>query len=205
MAPHHSRPRADAQRHVHHRDEVVLTGAAPGPNCALSVVAAITWRTGRAACSRPAGLRSILLGHRAKPDSACRSDAADRPHEKAADRTTIALPYRRRYSRGEATTATNVTHMDILQRLVREPLVHFLGIGALVFALHGAGETVPAMPAETAITVAPAQVERLTEQFEATWRRRRRRRSLRRSSRTGCARRSTTARRWRSGLTGTTR
>jgi hypothetical protein len=144
MAPHHSRPQADAQRHVHHRDEVVLTGAAPGPNCALSVVAAITWRTGRAACSRPAGLRSILLGHRAKPDSTCRSDAADRPHEKAADRTTIALPYRRRYSRGEATPARNVTHMDILQRLAREPLVHFLGIGALVFALHGAGATVPA-------------------------------------------------------------
>jgi hypothetical protein len=61
--------------------------------------------------------------------------------------------------------------MDILQRLVREPLVHFLGIGALVFALHGAGATAPAAPAETVITVAPAQVERLTAQFEAAWRR----------------------------------
>jgi hypothetical protein len=61
--------------------------------------------------------------------------------------------------------------MDILQRLAREPLVHFLGIGALVFALHGAGATAPAAPAGTVITVAPAQVERLTAQFEAAWRR----------------------------------
>jgi hypothetical protein len=61
--------------------------------------------------------------------------------------------------------------MSILHRLAREPLVHFLGIGALVFALHGAGETAPTTPGETVITVAPAQVERLAAQFEAAWRR----------------------------------
>jgi hypothetical protein len=61
--------------------------------------------------------------------------------------------------------------MGLLHRLAREPLVHFLGIGALVFALYGHGRTVPAAPAETVITVAPTQVERLTAQFQAVWRR----------------------------------
>jgi hypothetical protein len=61
--------------------------------------------------------------------------------------------------------------MSIFQRLVREPLMHFLGLGALVFVLYSAESTVPAGRDETVITVTRDQVERLAAQFETAWRR----------------------------------
>lgn len=61
--------------------------------------------------------------------------------------------------------------MSVLYRLTREPLVHFLAIGALVFAFYGSGATVPATPARTAIIVSPSHVERLAAQFDAAWQR----------------------------------
>jgi peptidyl-prolyl cis-trans isomerase C len=52
--------------------------------------------------------------------------------------------------------------------LLREPLIHFLIAGALVFALFGGGVD---DPADRSITVTEAQVRGLTEQWEQTWRR----------------------------------
>jgi hypothetical protein len=56
-------------------------------------------------------------------------------------------------------------------RLLREPLLHFLLIGAAIFVLYRA--LAPAVPAGApqVISVTPAQVERLAGQFEAVWRR----------------------------------
>ena len=51
--------------------------------------------------------------------------------------------------------------------LLREPLVHFLIAGALVFAVFGG--TVD--PADRSITVTESQIRGLAEQWEATWQR----------------------------------
>ena len=59
----------------------------------------------------------------------------------------------------------------VLQQLVREPLIHFLLIGTVVFAAYGAGETNVERPESTVITVTDAQIDRLKEQFEVAWRR----------------------------------
>lgn len=61
--------------------------------------------------------------------------------------------------------------MRLLRRLVREPLLHFLAIGVLVFALYGGRARPPEAPASAVITVRQAQVDRLAEQFETAWRR----------------------------------
>jgi hypothetical protein len=56
-------------------------------------------------------------------------------------------------------------------RVLREPLLHFLLIGTAVFALYH-GEPQPKVAdAQRVIEVTPARVDRLAEQFEATWRR----------------------------------
>jgi hypothetical protein len=56
-------------------------------------------------------------------------------------------------------------------RLLREPLVHFLAIGVAVFALYGLSDDRSATPANNLIVITPQQVERLAEQYEAVWRR----------------------------------
>jgi len=53
------------------------------------------------------------------------------------------------------------------KRIIREPLVHFLVAGALIFAVWGGGTDT----ADRAITVTEAQVRGLTEQWEAQWHR----------------------------------
>lgn len=58
-----------------------------------------------------------------------------------------------------------------LSRLLREPLVHFLVIGGLVFALYGRDEPAPAAPSGQVIVVTEAQVAQLSARFEAAWRR----------------------------------
>ena len=55
--------------------------------------------------------------------------------------------------------------------LLHEPLLHFLLIGAAVFALYAAVERVEPTRSPAVIAVTPAQLERLTRQFEAVWRR----------------------------------
>jgi hypothetical protein len=61
--------------------------------------------------------------------------------------------------------------MQLLRCLIREPLVHFLVIGVLVFAIYRGGETPADAPGAAVITVTQRQVARLAEQFEAAWRR----------------------------------
>lgn len=61
--------------------------------------------------------------------------------------------------------------MQSLRLLICEPLVHFLVIGALIFAVYRGGETSPASPGMTVITVTQPQVDRLAKQFEVAWRR----------------------------------
>ena len=58
-----------------------------------------------------------------------------------------------------------------LSRLIREPLLHFLMIGTMVFAVYGA--VGPAMPTgdEAVIEVTPTTVDRLESQFAGVWRR----------------------------------
>lgn len=63
------------------------------------------------------------------------------------------------------------TGCDLLRRALQQPLLHFLLIGMAVFALYRAGAPSETVVPRRVITVTPAQVERLTEQFEAVWRR----------------------------------
>ncbi|WP_207061283.1 peptidyl-prolyl cis-trans isomerase [Motiliproteus sp. SC1-56] len=53
-------------------------------------------------------------------------------------------------------------------RLLREPLLHFLLLGAGVFALFSALDD-PAVAPPTQLVVSEAQVTRLAQRFEATW------------------------------------
>jgi peptidyl-prolyl cis-trans isomerase C len=58
--------------------------------------------------------------------------------------------------------------IDRLAPLLREPLVHFLIAGALIFALFGGAAN---DPADRTITVSEAQIQGLASQWEATWQR----------------------------------
>ena len=55
--------------------------------------------------------------------------------------------------------------------ILREPLLHFLLLGAALFALYAALSDAPATVQPTRIEVTEADVARLAAQFEATWRR----------------------------------
>jgi hypothetical protein len=61
--------------------------------------------------------------------------------------------------------------MRLLRRMVREPFVHFLILGAIVFLFYRGGETASGAPGESVIRVTEGQVALLAEQFEAAWRR----------------------------------
>jgi hypothetical protein len=58
----------------------------------------------------------------------------------------------------------------MLKRLLREPLVHFLLAGALLFVVFGRGEP-EATTQDKEIVVNAADIERLGQIFERTWRR----------------------------------
>jgi len=60
--------------------------------------------------------------------------------------------------------------VNLLKRLLREPLVHFLAVGALLFVIY-AGVSGPAPEPVNAIVVNPGQVERLAAGFQRVWRR----------------------------------
>ena len=60
--------------------------------------------------------------------------------------------------------------MKQLQRLLREPLLHFLGLGGLIFALFTAVSEPASVPVNT-IVIGPARIEQLSKSFQAAWRR----------------------------------
>lgn len=63
--------------------------------------------------------------------------------------------------------------MSLLRRILREPLLHFLALGALVFGIYsmlGASETEATDP-RFEVTVTQAQVDGMASRFENTWRR----------------------------------
>ncbi len=60
--------------------------------------------------------------------------------------------------------------MKLLLRLLREPLLHFLAIGGLIFVLFAAMSEPGSEPADT-IVVGPERIEQLAKGFQAVWRR----------------------------------
>jgi hypothetical protein len=60
--------------------------------------------------------------------------------------------------------------MKHLPRLLREPLLHFLAIGGLIFLLFAAVVDTREAPADV-IVVGPERIERLARGFQAVWRR----------------------------------
>ncbi len=60
--------------------------------------------------------------------------------------------------------------MKLLLRLLREPLLHFLAIGGLIFVLFAAMSEPGPEPTDT-IVVGPERIERLARGFQAVWRR----------------------------------
>ncbi|MEE4189831.1 MAG: peptidylprolyl isomerase [Roseobacter sp.] len=58
-----------------------------------------------------------------------------------------------------------------MKRLLKEPLLHFVILGAAVFALFEMFDDTPPPMDERAITVTEDTVRRLAAEFEATWRR----------------------------------
>ncbi len=60
--------------------------------------------------------------------------------------------------------------MKLLPRLLREPLLHFLAIGGLIFVLFAAMSEPGSEPADT-IVVGPERIGQLVRGFQAVWRR----------------------------------
>lgn len=60
--------------------------------------------------------------------------------------------------------------MKRLSRLLREPLLHFLGIGGLIFLFFGAISGPGSEPVDR-IVVGPKHIERLAARFQSVWRR----------------------------------
>ncbi len=60
--------------------------------------------------------------------------------------------------------------MKHLLRVLREPLLHFLAIGGLIFVLFAAMSEPGPEPADT-IVVGPERIEQLARGFQAVWRR----------------------------------
>ena len=58
----------------------------------------------------------------------------------------------------------------MLARLLREPLVHFLVLGGVLFAIFGRGGS-DAGVADRQIVVSEADIDRLAEGFSRTWHR----------------------------------
>ena len=59
----------------------------------------------------------------------------------------------------------------MLARLLREPLVHFLLLGGVLFAIFGRGGPSDAGIADRQIVVSEADIDRLAEGFSRTWHR----------------------------------
>jgi hypothetical protein len=51
----------------------------------------------------------------------------------------------------------------------KEPLVHFLLLGAVIFGLYAALDDSPPVEATNAVVISPDDARRLVAEFEATW------------------------------------
>ena len=60
--------------------------------------------------------------------------------------------------------------MKLVQRLLREPLFHFLALGGLIFVLFTAVSGPAPAPANT-IVIGPERIEQLAKGYQAVWRR----------------------------------
>ena len=58
-----------------------------------------------------------------------------------------------------------------MTQIFREPLLHFLLLGAAIFALFAALDDAPPPVAADRLEVTEGDARRLAQQFEATWRR----------------------------------
>jgi len=58
--------------------------------------------------------------------------------------------------------------MKQMQRLLREPLLHFLALGGLIFVLFAAVSDPTPAPVNT-IVIGPARIEQLSKSFQAAW------------------------------------
>jgi len=59
----------------------------------------------------------------------------------------------------------------LLGRFFKEPLIHFLILGAAIFAIYYSLQEEQAAVAPNEVTVSPQLVERMAAQYQATWRR----------------------------------
>jgi len=57
---------------------------------------------------------------------------------------------------------------SLLQRLLREPLVHFAVIGGVLFAVYAAMNGASEPPADV-ISIAPGRIDQLIEEYESVW------------------------------------
>lgn len=60
--------------------------------------------------------------------------------------------------------------MKLVTRLLREPLLHFLGLGGLIFLFFGALAEPSSRPTDT-IVIEPERIEQLATRFQSVWRR----------------------------------
>ena len=60
--------------------------------------------------------------------------------------------------------------MNLLMRLLREPLLHFLAIGGLIFLLFVAVDDTGEAPAD-AIVITPERIDQLAAGFSSVWKR----------------------------------
>ncbi len=58
--------------------------------------------------------------------------------------------------------------MNLLMRLLREPLLHFLAIGGLIFLLFAATNDPRQAPADV-IVITPARIDQLAAGFSSVW------------------------------------
>ena len=55
-----------------------------------------------------------------------------------------------------------------MQRFLREPLLHFLVLGVMIFVLYSAVSDAPSRPTNT-IVIGPARIAQLSQSYEAAW------------------------------------
>ncbi len=60
--------------------------------------------------------------------------------------------------------------MKLMQRLLREPLLHFLVIGGLIFLLFAAVNDTRETPADV-IVITPEHIDQLAVRFRSVWKR----------------------------------
>ena len=61
-------------------------------------------------------------------------------------------------------------NMAMLKRLLKEPLLHFLGLGGLIFIFYGVVDDTPAISNDQ-IVIGPERIKQMQGEFEAVWKR----------------------------------